>query len=126
VNIKPFASAADVILAMQNVNHWLSKVGGTEALGLDNARLENSSIELRRIAYSGNASDRADRAGQCLYGDTPTGLADIIREVEKTPVSKKILLALLQRAILYKSRKCVDLLLGYIDTLHEEDDINDR
>ncbi|KAG0639665.1 glycerophosphodiesterase GDE1 [Tuber brumale] len=126
VNTKPFASAAGVILAMKKVNHWLSKVGGTEALGLDSTRLEGSGIELRRIAFNGIASDRTDRAGQCLHGDTPTGLADVIGEVEKTPVSKKILLSLLQRAIVYKSRKCIDLLLGYIDTLHEEDDINDR
>ncbi|KAG0130353.1 Glycerophosphoryl diester phosphodiesterase family-domain-containing protein [Tuber indicum] len=126
VNTKPFASAAGVILAMKKVNQWLSKVGGTEALELDNTRLENSGIEPRRIAFNGIASDRADRAGQCLHGDTPTGLADVIGEVEQTPVSKKILLALLQRAIVYKSRKCIDMLLGYIDTLHEEDDINDR
>ncbi|RPA90314.1 glycerophosphocholine phosphodiesterase [Choiromyces venosus 120613-1] len=127
VNTKPFASAAGVILAMQQVNHWLSKIGGTEALEIDNnTRLENTGIEPRRIAFNSIAPDMIDRVGQCLHNDTPTGLSDVITEVQKTPVSKKILLALLQRATVCKARKCIDLLLGYIDTLHEEEDINDR
>lgn len=129
VNTKAFASATEVLSAMQKVNHWLSKVGGTEALEPDSSnRSETPGLELRRTSsvINGVPPETIEGINQCLRDDTLKILAGILAGLEATQITQKFLLSLLQRAITNKARRCIDLLLGHIDSLHEEDDINER
>ncbi|RPB09099.1 GDPD-domain-containing protein [Morchella conica CCBAS932] len=124
VILKPFASATEVIAAMQTVNTWLSKVGGTDGAEYD----VESSVRptLRRFASGtapGAPEGTADKVDLCIREDNSTSLSDaLVGEY----VTQKLLLILLQRAITNKALACIDLLLGRIETLHEDDDINER
>lgn len=128
VNIKPFASATEVILAMQSVNTWLSKAGGTDGTEYDNKSSTDSSVRpsLRRFASSaagGVPVETVDKVDLCIREDNCAVLSDALTGEY---VTQKLLLSLLQRAISNKALTCIDLLLGHIDALHEEDDINER
>lgn len=127
VNIKAFASATEAIMAMQTVNIWLSKVGGTDSAEYDSRSSTDSSVRpgLRRFASGGAGVplEMVDKVDLCIRQDNYAVLSDFITSEY---VTQKFLLSLLQRAISNKALTCIDVLLGRIDTLREEDDINER
>lgn len=121
-----FAAASEAISTMQIVNIWLSKVGGTDALDPENTRA-NESI-LRRVspgAAAGIPLAVLDGIEQCVQDDNVASLGEIL---QSTPggISQVLLLNLLQRSITSRALKCIDMLLGHITTLDEDDDINGR
>lgn len=128
VNIKAFASATEAIVAMQTVNIWLSKVGETDGAEYDSRSSTDSSVRpgLRRFASGAGAGvplEMVDKLDLCIRQDNGVVLSNfIISEY----VTQKFLLSLLQRAIANKALTCIDILLGHIETLREEDDINER
>lgn len=128
VNIKAFASATEAIIAMQNVNTWLSKVSETDGVEYDSKSSTDSSIRpnLRRFGSglaAGVSGETADKIDLCIRQDNHAVLLDILMG---ECVTQKLLLGILQRAITNQALTCIDLLLGRIDSLREEDDINER
>lgn len=128
VNIKAFASATEVIIAMQSVNSWLSKVGGTDGAEYDSKSSTDSSARpsLRRFGsglVAGVPAEMVDKVDLCIRQDNCAVLSDTLKGGY---VAQKLLIGLLQRAITSKALGCIDFLLGQIDTLQEEDDINER
>lgn len=134
VTPRPFASAAHIISAMQTVNTWLSKVGGTENLtegeGGRQLDLISSYPILRRVPSSttaGISPDTVEKIDQYIGEDEATLLADTLAHIALADnVSQRLLFNLLQRAITSKALCCVELLLGLIGSLNEPDDINER
>lgn len=127
VNIKAFASATEAIIAMQTVNIWLSKVGGTDSAEYD-SRSSTDLIRpgLRRFASGVGAGvplEMVDKVDLCIRQDNDAALSDCLTGEHAT---QKFLRSLLQRSITSKALACIDFLLGHIDTLQEEDDINER
>lgn len=127
VNIKAFASATEAIMAMQTVNIWLSKVGGTDSAEYD-SRSSTDLIRpgLRRFASGVGAGvplEMVDKVDLCIRQDNHAALSDFLTGEH---VTQKFLRSLLQRSITSKALACIDFLLGHIDTLQEEDDINER
>jgi glycerophosphodiester phosphodiesterase len=128
--IKPFASATDAMSMMQAVNIWLSKVGAKE--GLDQEQSQSANLlgrpTLRRAPSStadGLSSDKLESIDQSIRDDKAASLSEILQSQAEL-ISEKLLLNLLQRSITNRSHKCIDLLLGRIKSLDEEDDINGR
>lgn len=127
VNIKAFASATETIMAMQTVNIWLSKVGGTDSAEYD-SRSNTDLIRpgLRRFASGVGAGvplEIVDKVDLCIRQDNHAALSNFLTGEH---VTQKFLRSLLQRSITSKALACIDFLLGHIDTLQEEDDINER
>ncbi|CCX30608.1 Glycerophosphoryl diester phosphodiesterase family-domain-containing protein [Pyronema domesticum] len=127
-----FASATDIMAMMQVVNLWLSKVGGTDG-GLDpeSARTADQVARppYKRVssgAAAGMTSEGVDTIDRCVREDNSQNLSEFLTSIEIGNVTPKLLLTLLQRCITNRSRKCVELLLGKLATLDEEDDINGR
>lgn len=117
---------------MQVVNLWLSKVGGTDG-GLDpeSARTADQVARppYKRVssgAAAGMTSEGVDTIDRCVREDNSQNLSEFLTSIEIGNVTPKLLLTLLQRCITNRSRKCVELLLGKLATLDEEDDINGR
>ena len=123
---KSFASATDVVLTMQTVNLWLSKVGGTEGLDPNSGFTGDPPPAPRRVLSAGIPSETVDKIEQSIIGDNATELSELLQGVERKQVSQKLLLNLTQRSITNRSIKCLGLLLGKFDSLDEEDDINKR
>ncbi|KAL7270756.1 Glycerophosphocholine phosphodiesterase [Rhizina undulata] len=131
---KPFASASEAIASMQTVNIWLSKIGGIEGFLEDDDTTQKLELAvlpgLRRVssgAAAGISPVSVETVDQCIRQDDSAILAEVILEAaEGAQMSQKLALNLLQRAITNKALACIDLLLGHIESLHEDDDINER
>jgi len=116
---------------MQTVNLWLSKVGGTEGLDPEHGRAADLPVRppLKRVssgAAAGLSTDVVEAIDRSVCDDNETALANTLHNSEGELVSRKLLQNLLQRCITNKSLKCIRLLLGRVDTLKEEGDINGR
>lgn len=115
-------------MAMQTVNIWLSKVGGTDSAESDSRSSTDPPVRpgLRRFASGvgpGVPLEMVDKVDLCIRQDNCAVLSNFLTGEH---VTQKFLLSLLQRAIASKALACIDFLLGHIDTLQEEDDINQR
>lgn len=132
----PFASAGEAFSTLKIVNLWLPKVSGTEGkissieeLDSNQGRAsENVRFPLRRTpssAASGISTEVVDQLDQCIGEDNATRLIQIIQSSEGV-MTQKLLLSLLQSAIPNRSLKCIEALLGRVESLNECDDINDR
>ena len=141
---KAFATATEADSAKAFVNAWLSKVveaDGHPAKDDDDARSDTSSSNTTRHLLMRTVSSGIEVSGvtieaveQSLRDDDAIRLEKILLETSKfSPstsdsnlVTQKLSLNLLQRAVNNKAVSCMDMLLGRIDSLHEEGDIHER
>ncbi|KAF8445528.1 glycerophosphodiesterase GDE1 [Terfezia claveryi] len=146
---KAFATATEAEAAKTLVNAWLSKV--VEAEGLitkddDDARSDTSNNTTRQLlmrkvsagAVNGAPGGAVDSVDQSLKEDNAVLLKKVLSETSAwtttlpvdtdsvDPVTQKLLLNLLQRAISSKAVRCIDFLLETLPSLYEEDDIHER
>ncbi|KAI5298568.1 Glycerophosphocholine phosphodiesterase, partial [Ascosphaera atra] len=138
VDPAPFASSQGIDESLQTINDWLSRLGETKA-SADDADSTNSSLSIFSIkgakpsqAVLKITSSLLVSLDEALRKDDVnllTGLLPTLKvaadDVDESLFSKA-LKELLQRAINYRSKASVTSLLGKIDDLNEDDDINHR
>ena len=133
VDPKPFATNVGLSDAMNTINSWLSTLGDVKVLS--DASSSRSSHSIRRVSSKAILNlppgllDTVDRA---IRNDDASILLELLPEANtgledpKGPLFQRLLLNLLQRAISCQAKACIDKLLDLVDSLDEEDDINDR
>lgn len=129
----PFASNTRLLGALDMINNWLSVLGDQKVL--DDACSTRSSLSLNRVSSYPNidlSSALLRDLDLALGRDDASGLQDILKGLrvtvnEATEVwNARVMKIVLQRALHHRARSCITLLLGAIDNLDEEDDINKR
>ncbi|EEP80369.1 conserved hypothetical protein [Uncinocarpus reesii 1704] len=115
VDPSPFATNSRLTTCMKRVNDWLSVLGDEKAL--DDASSTHSSLSLKRVPSRQNLNLPAS-----LLQATLKIAADDLGD----NVYPKVLKSLLQRSIFNRSKACLVSILGKIDNLDEEEDINKR
>jgi len=128
---KAFAYATEALSTMKTINLWLSKVGGTEGLDPENNRSVDltSHPTLRRVSSgtaAGISSAAVETIDQCIREDNAQSLSEFLQSKEANHITQKLFLNLVQRSITNRALRCIELLLGQVKTLDEEDDINGR
>ncbi|KAI5804158.1 glycerophosphocholine phosphodiesterase-like protein Gde1 [Peziza echinospora] len=145
VTPKAFANPAEAESTKAKVNSWLSKLAEADSLlprdDDDDAKSETSSTTrklLSRAKISGARNEFQDknieRVEQSIKDDDGATLEAVLSTasdlLEDSPIkgahAQKLLLNLLQRAISSKSLRCIDVLLGHIIVLDEDDDIHEQ
>lgn len=139
VDPSPFATNADLFVAMNDINEWISVLSDTASSTASNLsvddRSSNTSMSLRH-----STSRQALRLPSELYAlfeqqikqDDAQALTTALGEVQKSVPEmtelayQQLLNGFLQRAIFGRSRACVQVLLKQIVFLDDSDDINRR
>ena len=132
VDAKPFASNVQLSQGLDEVNGWLSSLGETKVF--DHTASVQSSASLKRVSSKAIPSlpkGLLDTVAQAIRSDDACILADVLLEApgesgKSTTPPQALLLNLLQRSISCRSKACIDKLLGDINTLDEENDLNRR
>ncbi|EEH40346.2 glycerophosphodiester phosphodiesterase GDE1 [Paracoccidioides lutzii Pb01] len=133
VDPAPFATNSRLQESLKSINDWLSVLGDEKSV--DDASSTHSSLSMRKPTSRVNlnlppsllvAVDDALRKDDThiLLELLPT--LRIAAEELDAALYANVVKALLQRAIFYRARDSVVSLLGKIDTLDEDDDINKR
>ncbi|KAL4872649.1 hypothetical protein BDV12DRAFT_161916 [Aspergillus spectabilis] len=129
----PFASNAKVAEALKKINDWLSVLGDQKIF--DDASSTHSSLSLKRGPSRPNLKLPANTLltiDEALRKDDTHVLLELLEDLESAAdeagenVFQKVLRSLLQRSIYYRSKACISVALGRLDSLEEEDDINKR
>lgn len=129
----PFASNGRVSDALNKINSWLSHLGDHRTQ--DDASSTHSSISLKKGPSRPNLNLPASMllaVDEALRKDDTHVLLELLETLKAASddiaddVYPKVLKSLLQRSIFYRSKNCVDVVLGRLDTLEEDDDINKR
>ncbi|PKX97442.1 glycerophosphocholine phosphodiesterase [Aspergillus novofumigatus IBT 16806] len=133
VDPSPFASNARVTESLKTINDWLSVLG--EQKVFDDASSTRSSLSLKKGPSRPNLNlppSMLAEVDEALRKDDTHVLLELMETLKKSAddigetVYPKVLKSLLQRSIYYRSKACISVLLGRIDSLDEEDDINKR
>ncbi len=133
VEPKQFATNIELLGTMKAVNGWMSKLG--EVKYEDDASSTHSSHSLQQVtskAMPKLPAELLDSMEQAIRADRAPTLVGLISRAEthdpdaRADQISSLSLSLLQRAILYQGRRCIDELLARITNLEEEDDINKR
>ena len=133
VDTKGFATNSSLLESMKTVNDWLSTLGD---------------VKIRDDNSSTHSVHSIQRASSKFVLDLPAGLLESLDHALRFDNAPKMLkfmdeanhehgdsrdgmyqalaLNLLQRAIVYRAKECIDSLLDRIESLEEEDDINKR
>ncbi|KAL4887507.1 Glycerophosphoryl diester phosphodiesterase family-domain-containing protein [Aspergillus karnatakaensis] len=130
----PFADNAKVAEALKKINDWLSALGDHKTF--DDASSTHSTLSLKRggpsrpnLKLPPNTLATIDEA---LRKDDTHVLLELLEDLKSAAdeagedVFPKVLRSLLQRSIYYRSKACISAVLGRLDSLEEEDDINKR
>ncbi|PWY84903.1 GDPD-domain-containing protein [Aspergillus heteromorphus CBS 117.55] len=129
----PFASNTRVTDALKKINDRLSVLG--EQKVNDDASSTHSSLSLKKGPARPNLNLPASMlqtVDDALRKDDTHVLLELLETLKAAAddygkdVYPKVLSNLLQRSIYYRSKACVSALLGRMETLEEEDDINKR
>ncbi|KAL9085047.1 MAG: hypothetical protein Q9165_007788 [Trypethelium subeluteriae] len=128
----PFASNSQLSKDLSEVNEWLSTLG--EAKVFDDTASVQSSASLKRVSSKAIPSlpkDLLDTVDQAIRSDDASILSEVLLEApieseDSIAPSQTLLLNLLQRSISSKSKACMNRLLGDINGLDEDDDVNRR
>lgn len=133
VDPKQFATNLALSHTMKTVNDWLSALG--ELKIPDDASSTHSTHSLKRTSSRTNFNisnafiEKVDRA---LRNDDSIALGALLKAVhgevpDEEDASQSILsLNLLQRAVSCRAKACIDDILGRVQDLNEDDDINHR
>ncbi|KAL8857436.1 MAG: hypothetical protein Q9178_005930 [Gyalolechia marmorata] len=133
VDTKDFATNLDLSETVKTINDWLSVLGDIKVQ--DDASSTHSAHSIQRVsskAVPDLPTPLLETIDHALRTDNGEKLSRIIDEAHlRTGVPTKTLppsLAhnLLQRAIAYRSKDCINMVLDDIDTLEDGDDINRR
>lgn len=128
-----FASNTRVSDALNKINGWLSVLGDQKVS--DDASSTHSSLSLKKGPSRPNLNLPASMllaVDEALRKDDTHVLLELLETLKAASddiagdVYPKVLKSLLQRAIFYRSKSCIDVVLGRLDTLEEDDDINKR
>lgn len=128
-----FATNSPVSEALNTINSWLSVLGDQKTV--DDASSTHSSLSLQKGPSRPNLNfptSMLRAVDEALRKDDTHALLDLLQTLKiasddiADDVYPKVLKSLLQRAIFYRSRSCIDVVLGRLDTLEEDDDINKR
>ncbi|EED23299.1 glycerophosphocholine phosphodiesterase Gde1, putative [Talaromyces stipitatus ATCC 10500] len=133
VDPAPFATNAQLTQATSKINEWLSVFGDRKVLSDDSDSVK--SLTLSKVPSRPNLNLPASllsAVDAALREDDTTALLEQLQSLKVSateqgelvyPMVKK---NLLQRAITCRARSSIDVLLGEVDSLEEEDDINKR
>lgn len=133
VDPKQFATNAALLDTMKAVNDWLSALGDLKIP--DDTSSTHSSHSLKRASSRTNLNLSAsimEQIDRTLRNDDSMALDTLLRGVkgelpEDEKTSQSVLgLNLLQRAISCRAKACIDQLLGRLENLNEDDDLNNR
>ncbi|PYH37863.1 glycerophosphocholine phosphodiesterase [Aspergillus neoniger CBS 115656] len=133
VDPAPFASNTRVTDALRKINDRLSVLG--EQKIDDDASSIRSSLSLKNGPARPNLNLPASMlqtVDEALRKDDTHVLLELLETLKAAAdesgedVYPKVLSSLLQRSINYRSTRCISVLLGRMDSLDEEDDINRR
>ena len=133
VAIKPFATNAELMKLMSTTNEWVAKLG--TAPKIQNNGDTRTSVALTRVSSKSRLElsiDVLEALDEALRKDEAKALnqeLDSVKQKVTDPLDEAyptFILDLLQRAILYKSRKSIAELLNRTASLDDKDDINRR
>ncbi|KAI1916626.1 Glycerophosphocholine phosphodiesterase [Ophidiomyces ophidiicola] len=133
VDPSPFATNARLSSCMKDVNDWLSVLGDQKAV--DDASSTRSSLPLKRVPSRQNLNipeSLLHAVDDALRKDDTHILLELLTTLKIAAdevganIYPKVLKSLIQRSIFCRSRACLVSLLGKIDNLEEDDDINKR
>ncbi|KAL8882235.1 MAG: hypothetical protein Q9198_000734 [Flavoplaca austrocitrina] len=133
VDPKDFATNLALSETVNSINDWLSLLGDIKIP--DDASSTHSAHSIQRVsskAVPDLPASLLESIDQALRTDNAEKLLKIIGEAnlgpEDSPKTLSPVLAqnLLQRAIAYRSKNCIDKVLDHVETMEDEDDINRR
>ncbi|KAL8827387.1 MAG: hypothetical protein Q9191_003212 [Dirinaria sp. TL-2023a] len=133
VDPKQFATIVALQETMKTVNDWLSALG--ELKITDDGSSTHSSHSLHRVSSKSSlklSTGIVEKLDFALRNDDSSTLMALLTAAEIEPSNRddashsSLKLNLLQRAILYRAKACIDQLLDQLPSLVEEDDINQR
>ncbi|KAL1967929.1 hypothetical protein VTN77DRAFT_2346 [Rasamsonia byssochlamydoides] len=133
VDPSPFATNARLSEAVTRINEWLSVLGDQKVQ--DDASSTKSSLSLHRVSSRPTLnlpSSLLVAVDEALRMDDTHVLLELLETLkiaadeQGDSVYPKVLRNLLQRAIFSRARSSINALLGKIDSLEEDDDINKR
>jgi glycerophosphodiester phosphodiesterase len=135
VDPKPFATNFALTNDMKEINDWLSVIGDVKSI--DDGSSINSASSARAVSSRvilNLPPGLLEPLDQAIRNDDSSVLAELILEASTTEGPnnttlqsfQKLLLGILQRCISYRSKNCIDKLLSLIETLNEDDDIDNR
>ncbi|KAE8342246.1 hypothetical protein BDV24DRAFT_130587 [Aspergillus arachidicola] len=133
VDPSPFASNARVTESLKKINDWLSVLG--EQKISDDGSSTRSSLSLKRgpaRPHLNLPSSLLVAVDEALRKDDTHVLLELLEDLKTSTdnlggnIFPKVLESLLQRSIHYHSKSCISVLLGRMDSLDDEDDINKR
>ncbi|RPA85067.1 glycerophosphocholine phosphodiesterase Gde1 [Ascobolus immersus RN42] len=127
---KPFATLTELLDLITQVNEWLSKLDDDNSIrDYDNSQ----GNALQRVtspgarAYGNLDKELVAKVDSALGIDDADALKAVLSSIEAGgSFTQKLALILLQKAISGKRFECLGYLLGKVQTLTEEDDINER
>ncbi|KAI9696338.1 MAG: Glycerophosphocholine phosphodiesterase [Bogoriella megaspora] len=128
----PFATNFQLSNDLKEVNDWLSELGDTKLI--DDSSSVNSNASLKKVSskikmdLSLNLLETVDYA---IRSDDAASLSKTLCEAQTdgqnpTALPQALLLNLLQRSVSCRSRDCISQLLTTIDSLEDDEDINQR
>ncbi|KAI4121970.1 MAG: hypothetical protein LQ338_006067 [Usnochroma carphineum] len=133
VDTKGFATNFGLSDLVKTINDWLSALG--EVKIQDDASSMSSAHSYQRVS-SKAALDLPitllESVDHALRNDNAIKLSRVIRDANLghenagKPLPSALAQILLHRAIVYRSKDCIDSILDQVDTLDDDDDINKR
>ncbi|EER24982.1 glycerophosphodiester phosphodiesterase, putative [Coccidioides posadasii C735 delta SOWgp] len=133
VDPSPFATNARLTNRMKIVNDWLSVLGDEKSM--DDASSTHSSLSLKKVPSRQSLNLPAsllNAVDEALRRDDTHILLELLQTLKIAAddlgdnVYPRVLKSLLQRSIFNRSKACLIALLGKLENLDEEDDINKR
>ena len=133
VDLKPFATNANLVEMIKTINDWLSVLG--EMKTSDDNSSSHSTHSLPRVSSRSMLNlpqGLLDTVEQAVRTDDAPMLIELLQEAnleQQEPNGvryQRLLLNMLQRSISCKSKACIAKLLRLITSLDEKDDINQR
>jgi glycerophosphodiester phosphodiesterase len=133
VDPSPFATNAQLTDAMTRINEWLSGLGDRKVP--DDASSTKSTLSLKRVSSRPTLNlppSLITALEEALRKDDTHVLLELLETIkiaadeQGDSVYPKVLKNLLQRAIFARARSSIHGLLGKIDSIDEDDDINKR
>ncbi|KAL8750553.1 MAG: hypothetical protein Q9199_006987 [Rusavskia elegans] len=133
VDTKHFATNLALSEMVKSINDWLSVLGDIKIP--DDASSTHSAHSIQRVsskAVPDLPTSLLESIDHALRTDNAESLSRIINEAnfgtEGSPKTLSSALAqnLLQRAVAYRSKDCIDKILDHVDTMKDEDDIYNR
>jgi glycerophosphodiester phosphodiesterase len=133
VDPRQFATNLALSHTMKTVNDWLSALGDLKIPDDDSSTHSTHSLKRTSSRTNFNLSSAfVEKVDRALRNDDSLALGALLRAVhgevpdEEDASQSMLSLNLLQRAVSCRAKACIDDILGRIQDLNEDDDINHR